>query len=143
MTGYRSAHFRWDCKIKGCYYESLPDWDDLIECFPRGIRPTDVDGLVEIGGRVLFMEEKCAGVAPHEGQRRALLSLSKRPGVTALLFRPRVTGATDMECLVLGQSPALLDGWEPSGGWKRHSRKELRRWLEAWAARADAPDGVP
>lgn len=136
MTGYRSSYFRWNCKDRDCYYESLPDWDDLIECFPGAIRPTDVDGMVEIKDSVLFLEEKNAGVSPHEGQRRALLSLSARPDITTLFFRPSLRVPTDLECLVLGQSPALLDGWEPADGWKPHSREDLRTWLQAWSAKA-------
>jgi hypothetical protein len=33
MTGFKSRHFRYSCKEKRCYYEQLPEWDDLIEMF--------------------------------------------------------------------------------------------------------------
>jgi hypothetical protein len=129
LTGYRSEHFRWNCRVKGCYYEQLPDWDDLIACFPRSIRPTDVDGMVEINGNTLFMEEKGPSVGLHEGQRRALLSLSRRPGITTLFFRPLAREVSDLECLVLGQGPPA--------GWQMRSRDELKQWLRDWSEQAD------
>lgn len=132
MTGYSSSYFRYKCDVDNCYYEQLPNWDDLIACLPRGIRPTDVDGMVEINGHVLFLEEKRAGVAPHEGQRRALWSLSERDNIRTVFFRPRpaLQATTDLECLIFGDGPPR--GWQP------HSREWLKEWLTEWAARADA-----
>lgn len=132
MTGYKSSFFRHDCDAKGCYYEQLPNWDDLIECFPRKIRPTDVDGMVEINGHFLFLEEKRAGVGPDEGQRRALLKLSERPSITTVFFRPAQSGIHvpgDLECLVFGQGPAE--------GWQVRNREWLRDFLREWSAAAD------
>jgi hypothetical protein len=135
VTGYRSQHFRWNCELRGCYYEQLPDWDDLIECFPRSIRPTDVDGLVEINGNALFLEEKGPGVSLHEGQRKALRNLSRRPGITTVFMRPLVREVSDLQCLVLGQGPA--DGWQP------RSRDEFKQWLRDWAEQADRFPYIP
>lgn len=132
MTGYRSRFFRYDCAKKGCYYQSLPDWDDLIDCFPRKIRPTDVDGMVEINGHVLFMEQKGCGVSIELGQRLALNSISTRPNVTTLLMRPVSDDpgtSTDLEYIIYGQGPPE--------GWKRCSREWLKDWLRTWAADAD------
>jgi hypothetical protein len=131
MTGYRSRFFRHNCRTNGCYSEQLPDWGDLIECFPRGIRPTDVDGMVEINGRFLFLEEKRAGVRLPEAQRLALLKLSQRPGITTVFFRPSgLRIASDLECLVFGQGPA--QGWQP------RSREWLKDFLKDWSDAADA-----
>lgn len=126
VTGYRSQFFRHECGKHGCYVEQLPSWDDLIECFPRGIRPTDVDGMVEINGNVLILEEKGEGVGPDEGQRRALKVLSDMPQVTVLYMRPR---GDRMQVLVLGEGDAQ--------GWQDVTRDDLKRWLRWWAARAD------
>lgn len=129
MTGYRSAFFRHDCVRRGCYITQLPAWDDLISCFPRRIRPTDVDGFVEINGHFLFLEEKREGVAlSDEGQRRALSKLAKHDRVTVLFFRPK---GERVEVLVLGQGPAK--------GWQEVSREQLKNWLRWWAATADDP----
>ena len=50
---------RWDCIKNGCYKDNcIPDWGFLEEIFIRGIRPTDIDGTVEINGYFLFLEWK-------------------------------------------------------------------------------------
>lgn len=127
MTGYRSCYFRHDCVKKGCYIDQLPCWDDLIdECFPRGIRPTDIDGMVEINGQILIMEEKCAGKGPDEGQRRALKELASKDGVTVVYFRPH---GIEMQMLVVGMG-------EPKG-WQTVTRDQLKSWLRWWASTAD------
>lgn len=130
MTGYNSSHFRHHCGQRGCYIKQLPNWDDLISCFPRGIRPTDVDGLVEINRNFLFLEEKSAGAGLLEGQRRTLRNLSQVEGITTVCFRPlRDAPATDLEVLIFSQ--AVPDGWQ------RRSRTWLKDWLRDWAANAD------
>lgn len=131
MTGYRSSNFRHECARDGCYNESLPCWDDLIAAFPRRIRPTDVDGLVEINGHALFLEQKGPGVPLPEGQRRALRSLSRREAISTVFFRPPISAASDLECLFFG-SEREMDGWQP------FSRGALLEWLGDWAAKADA-----
>lgn len=130
MTGYRSRHFRHECTRSGCYIAQLPSWDDLIECFPRGIRPTDVDGLVEINGHVLVMEEKAAGKSPDNGQRLALRSLSRLPLVTLLYIRPG--RASEMEMNV-------IDG-ERVTGFCACTREELRQFLREWVSLAELPN---
>lgn len=127
MTGYRSKFFRHSCSGAGCYIAGLPCWDDLIECFPRKIRPTDVDGFVEINGRFLFLEEKQEGVGPEEGQRRALKLLANLPGVTVAFFRPG--RASDFEVLV-------LDGTEAQG-WRPCSQAQWFAWLRRWVRDAE------
>ena len=128
MTGYRSTYLRHDCRTVGCYIDGLPCWDELIEQFPRKVRPTDVDGFVELGGRFLFIEEKRAGVGPDEGQRRALRLLANLPPVTVLFMRPSDT-ARDVEALV-------YDGSEPRG-WQPMTTSGLHAWLRTWALAAD------
>ncbi len=127
VTGYSSRHFRHSCDRDGCYYQTLPCWDDLLDCFPRRIRPTDIDGMVEIGGRFLFLEEKRQGKAPDEGQRRALLRLSQYDDITVVFLRPSTT--SDLEVLILG------DG-DPQG-WQPQTREQFRAWLRRWAIAAD------
>lgn len=128
MTGYRSKFFRHNCDDRqACYVESLPLWDDLIECFPRNIRPTDIDGMVEINNHFLFLEEKSAGKHIEEGQRRALQNLAARQDVTVILFRPGAK--SDLEVLMFPEP----NGWEP------RSRDEFKTWLRDWAASVDVP----
>lgn len=127
MTGYRSEFFRHNCEADGCYYQQLPKWDDLIGLFPRGIRPTDVDGMVEINGNVLFMEEKRKGVAPPLGQLRSLRALSQKDRTTVVLFRPGES--SELEVLILRDGKGT--GWQPS------TREHFGFWLNGWANRAD------
>lgn len=126
VTGYRSSFFRHKCATAGCYIDQLPCWDELIQAFPRKIRPTDVDGFVEINGRFLFLEEKQAGKGPDEGQRTALKRLATLPGVTVVFFRPLSDG---LETLI-------FDGDEPRG-WMPCSHNQFYAWLRRWAQRAD------
>jgi len=69
---------RWKCQNDGCYLEnSLPDWGVLEDVFPRNVFPTDIDGLVEIGGRFLVFEWKRDGAELTDGQEYALTRLTK------------------------------------------------------------------
>lgn len=131
VTGYMSSKMRHHCIRDGCYLGALPSWDDILECFPRGIRPTDVDGMVEINDHFLFIEEKRSGASLLEGQRQALRRLATRPRVTVLYIRAGVPD--DVEILVFGQGPP--------GGWQPMSRPMLLGWLRAWSVSADT--GIP
>jgi len=70
---------------KAKYWESQVDWAILDGCFPGRISPSDVDGMVEIGGRVLFLEHKLPGSEIKDGQRIAFKALS-RLGATVIAF---------------------------------------------------------
>jgi len=69
---------RWKCQSDGCYLEkTMPDWGVLEGVFPREIFPTDIDGLVEIGGRFLIFEWKRDGAELTGGQENALTRITK------------------------------------------------------------------
>lgn len=123
-----SKHMRHKCVDKGCYLDALPAWDDFIDCLPRGIRPTDVDGMIEIGGQFLFMEEKGPGVLLQDGQRMALKRLADFHGVTVVIFRPGLH--SELEVLIFDGSPP--QGFQPC------TRDEFRTWLTNWALAATA-----
>lgn len=128
VTGYRSQRFRHQCADSGCYIASLPDWGELIKCFPRGIHPTDVDGFVEINGHLLFLEEKQEGRGfDTDGQRLALRALSRLPRVTVIVFRPI---GEDIETLIFAG--------EYASGWQRRTQPEFLDCLRQWAIRADS-----
>lgn len=126
MTGYRSKFFRHSCDSSGCFFQSLPSWDEFIEQFPRGIRPTDVDGLVEINDSFLFLEQKGAGVPLQTGQFLAFKRLASRPRVTVVIFRPAADDAYDVMVL---PRPAM---------WETVQADEFKARLSRWAIRADA-----
>lgn len=127
MTGFRSTFFRHQCSVSGCYIDRLPDWGDIIAQFPRGIIPTDVDGMVEIGGRFLFLEEKGAGASMSGGQQKALRRLSQLPGVTVMVFRPGRYGELD----VLELNNRGATGFQPC------DRTAFLSRINAWASRAE------
>lgn len=94
-----NLNIRWDCRTDGCYRDQLPDWSPLNDCFPRpGIRVSDIDGMVEVGGHFLFLEWKLPRAPVPDGQHRALLRLSTLPGVTVIIL--------------WGQSTAKPEHWQ-------------------------------
>jgi hypothetical protein len=119
---------RWNCAERGCFNMSLPSWDDLLECFPRDIRPTDIDGMVEINGHVLILDQKGPGKGFEEGQRRAYQALRDRPKTTIVGFRDGES--SELEVIVLAHDL-------PGTGWQPVTRQWLRDWLREWAIGAD------
>ena len=75
---------RHDCSRSGCYKETLPDWGVLAGCFPGRIAPTDLDGIVELRGRVLILEWKRPDGRIPRGQEILLERLAAR-GLTVFV----------------------------------------------------------
>jgi hypothetical protein len=121
---------RWNCEKNGCYKDSrLPDWGFLKGCFPRGIEPTDIDGMVHLGGdgldRFLFLEEKGRFGGLHHGQTRAFHALSRMPGTQVLCFRGHGEAISEML-------------WYPDPqSWRSADRELVKQYCMDWAA------GVP
>lgn len=126
MTGFKSNKMRYECNSMGCYYETLPDWSDINDTFPGAIRPTDIDGMVEINGHILFLEQKGIGVPIPAGQSRAFRELSKKDNVTVVVMRPGLK--FEMETLVFNEGSG--SGWQPT------YRADLIAWFELWADKA-------
>lgn len=127
VTGFRHSTFRHRCPENGCYIDQLPSWDYFDGCFPRSIIPTDIDGMVEINGNFLFLEEKRAGACPPQGQLTALRRLSKLDRVHVAMLRPGTV--SEMQLLV------LRDGC--GSGWTDVTREEIRWFLAQWGDAAD------
>ena len=124
MTGYRSKHFRHMCAERGCYIDLLPSWDDIIECLPRNIRPTDVDGAIESNGHFLWVEEKSAGKSIEYGQSLFLRRLGEQPNTTVVVIRPVAGSPTGMQAL-----------WLPNpNGFQDITRDEFLDWVTDWAS---------
>ena len=130
MTGYRSSAFRHNCSKSGCYTLGLPCWDELITCFPRGIKPMDIDGYVEINGHYLFLEQKGKGAPLYQpGQGDALRMLARLPEVTVVVFREAAEeGFRDVVVNDDGQRHAFTTV----------SDDQFYAWLRKWAIDADA-----
>lgn len=67
------------------FMASLPDWGVLAGCFGGQIRPTDIDGCVQRGSRLLFLEHKGARASVGRGQAIMYDELA-RQGHTVLVF---------------------------------------------------------
>lgn len=50
------------------FYRSLPDWSKLTGCDEKGARPSDLDGVTDIEGNLLFKDQKEVGAEENGGQ---------------------------------------------------------------------------
>ena len=121
---------RWDCSPDkdGCYRKlGQPDLTVLDECFPGRIAMTDVDGLVEINGRFLFIEWKRRGDVPA-GQRIMFERLTRHPEFTILVILgdPRTMAVERYDVFQGGRRK----------GWRDCDLSALKRHVRAWAGRA-------
>lgn len=113
----QNTNIRWDCRAEGCYRDALPDWTPLNDCFPRaGIRVSDIDGMVEVGGHFLFFEWKPPRVTVPEGQLRALIRLSRLPAVTVVILWGQTTSEpVSWQIISNGEAaeetPVTFDEW--------------------------------
>jgi hypothetical protein len=124
---------RWNCKEKRkCFRSLCPKLGAFDECFPGKIGMSDVDGMVEIAGRFLFLEWKSDGGFLTTGQRIAferLTSLSTDPmKVTVIVVcgDPEEMTVTSIQVFHSGKGHGVtecdFDG--------------LHQRIEHWAARA-------
>ncbi len=110
---------RHQCATDGCYKDKLPDWGFLDGAFGGKIRPTDIDGLVELAaGFFLFLEAKGPHGTLRPAQRRAFGNLVHHN----LEIRTQV-----FTVLVYGRN-------DDGSGWIEHTRNA------AWVTRTDHAD---
>lgn len=102
------------------------DWSCFDECFSGAVRMSDIDGVVEANGHVLFVEAKPAyepGLSV--GQLRLFRTLSELPRVTVLVL--------------FGTDGAPERWYRFHGEGMRHTTiDEVRRFIAAWYDRARA-----
>ena len=120
---------RWICKDKGCFRTMCPKLGAFDECFPGRIGMSDIDGVVEIGGRFLFLEWKAQGGRVGTGQRimfEQLTALSPKMTVIVVSGHPREMVIETVQVFVGGKGnaaePCDLDG--------------LKARISAWAQRS-------
>lgn len=124
---------RWNCREKGkCFRNLCPKLGVFDGCFPGKIGMSDVDGMVEIAGRFLFLEWKSDGGHLTTGQRIAferLTSLSTDPmKVTVIVVsgNPETMAVQRMQLFHSGKSQGVFD-CDLDG---------LQQRMADWAARA-------
>ncbi len=66
--------------------DTVTDWGDILmgANLPRGIQPSDIDGILEVRGKFLVMEKKNPNEPTKQGQNILLNSLSKVPCFTVI-----------------------------------------------------------
>lgn len=123
-------NMRWKCSERGCYLDYLPDWAILDGCFPRGIKPTDLDGCVELHGNLLFLEWKRPG-APLKTGQRLMFEAATRLGYIAVfvIFGDPLTNTVESLQEIHG---GRVRKTKPS------SNGDLRKRCEQWAQWAEA-----
>lgn len=114
---------------KKAYVDSLWDWGFLDDCFGgTGIRVSDIDGVVERNGHVLFIEAKPLGKPVSAGQSRMFAQLAEN-GFSILV----IWGDTDnpSECMLI--HPKQLGGKRTKMAATKDTIFEIvRRWF-VWA----------
>ena len=124
------GRMRWNCSPDrdGCYRErGQPDLTVLDECFPGRIAMTDVDGLVEINGRFLFIEWKRRDDVPT-GQQIMFERMTRHPEFTVLVI------VGDPATMAVKRYDVFRDGARK--GWRDCDLSELKRHVGGWADRA-------
>lgn len=122
-------------RSRDAYRDAAWDWSVLSGCFGNGIKPSDIDGMVERHGYFLFLEAKPVGGRMSGGQQIALRLLSKKPLVSVVVFcgdRSAVPPLVTEVALIIGGevyaiAPADLEF--------------LRRVVWHWYQSADANSG--
>lgn len=107
--------------------ETVTDWGEiLLGCeLPRGIQPSDIDGIIEINDRFLVLEKKRIGEPMLKGQRMLLDRLAHRRGFTVLT-------------LTVGQDGVEMLTNHRTGQTERTNPAEFIAKVEKWAQLADA-----
>lgn len=120
------------CEQHGCYKDKLPDWSILDGCFPRGIRPSDIDGIVELNEHALLLEWKPRDGVLTKGQRLLFQNLTRgSPKVQALIVYGDPSVPSEIELIQRGQRR-----------FRQRCELEFLRWFcEQWSVFAERTKG--
>lgn len=132
MNWSDKSAIRWDCAKHGCHnVHGRPKLLAFHDCFPGQISFSDLDGVVDIGGRFLFLEWKGPGAALHIAQEILHKNL------TAL--SPRIVSVVvegDARTMSCGRLRVIRKG--AIGGWEPATLDSLQARIQRWASAADA-----
>jgi len=96
LSGNGYNPLRWDCEKQGCFNKKRrPKIEIFSDCFPGRINFGDVDGIVEINGRGLFLEWKGNNGNIPKGQQILHEKLTKDGLLTTLCV---VGDPEEMKC---------------------------------------------
>lgn len=129
-------------------FDGLFDWDFLNKCWPRGIRPCDVDAQVEIGGHFLKFETKSPPSNPlqttERGQAQTIVRSMQCSGqyLTYILMQGKKAEEIGWVWVVRYESPG---GYNP-GKWQVWLTFGIEKLIELcthWASMADKAEILP
>lgn len=120
------------CATDGCFNEKYRlKFNAFAGCFPRNINFTDVDALVEIGGRFLMIEWKSPGATVSYAQDRAFKAFTARENIVIVVYG-------DAEMMAVQSF-----GFYASSEYHKAipaTLEDLRARLKSWAVFADTPE---
>ena len=125
----KSLHEGYDCKTgDNCFLQKhLVDFTKLNEVIPGKNGFTDIDGVVDIDGRILFLEFKTGYAKLKRVQRILHENLSEKEGQHSLIiWRDREGTPTDCQWITYGKMRepiALPSGWD-----------DLKTIIQTWRA---------
>jgi len=112
------------------FLASIWNWAPLNPCFPRSVRPTDIDGWVELGGYFLVLEGKAPGVPLKEGQRLSFERMHRWnqtvPGLFTIIVIWGDAVSQRIDQLQFWPAPPFTAGWSA-----------LIEYVSAWAECAE------
>jgi len=120
---------RWNCETDGCFNKlRRPAIELFADCFPGKINFGDVDGLVEINGRLCLLEWKGQGGSIKTGQRITYQRFTSHPGNAVFVVEGDAkTMAVTRYCkFKLGQQLA----------WESADLEIVKRAIRGWVSQA-------
>ena len=119
--------FRWDCDKQGCFNTKCrPDFGVFYDCFPGKGSFTDIDGIIEINGKLLLLEWKSKPDTIPVGQQIMYKHLSRKCDA----FVVCVSG--DAETMQIDHALSFSKGH--MGRWIPISTEQVVELFTKWAA---------
>ena len=112
---------------KQAFMDALWDWGFLDQCFDHGIRVSDLDGIVERHGHLLFIEAKPPKKAISNGQYRMFGELAAQ-GFSVLV----IWGETDKPSEIIYWTPHVRNPSDKMKADQAYIFEFVRRWF-VWA----------
>ena len=106
----------WDCENgKNCYIEKvMPNWAVFNDCFPgTNIKVSDMDGVVEHKGHILFFEVKQNTKTIQYGQRLLFEKLTENADhiTVILLYAQNVSEYMDIQEYAVFSKGRMTEDW--------------------------------
>lgn len=117
---------RWNCDNRGCFnIKKRPKIEMFADCFPGKISMGDIDGAVEINGKLLILEWKEDRGGLRQGQEIMFENLSKHGNVSVMI----VEGCPETMQV---SRVAIYHGGKFSP-WKEATLEDIKCRMRGWA----------